>query len=101
MLSRVAHQKNALFHNRQLTGRRALISLLPRRRLANINRPVSLERSRLSPIQSNRNLATAADQTIIDRGSSYGPIDESPFSVTGDRSAQWNAFFPSPPQDFD
>ena len=101
MLSRVARQKNALFHNRQLTGRRALLSLPPLRRHANLNRPLSLERSRRSSLQSNRNLATAADQSIIDRGSSYAPIDESPYSVTGDRSAQWNSLFPSPPQDFD
>ena len=102
MLSRVARQKNALFHNRQSTGRRALISLPPLRRHANLNRPVSLERSRRPSLRSNRNLATATDQTIIDRGSSsYAPIDESPYSVTGDRSAQWNSLFPSPPQDFD
>lgn len=101
MLSRVARQKNALFHNRQSTGRRALLSLPPLRRHANMSRPVSLERSRRSSLQSNRNLATAADQPIIDRGSSYVPIDESHYSVAGDRSAQWNSLFPSPPQEFD
>lgn len=99
MLSRVARQKNALFHIRQSTGRRTLPPAL--RLHSHLSRPLPSEPTRRSSLNPSRNLATTTDQSPVDQGSSYVPIDESPFSVDQFRSAEWNSLFPLQPQDFD
>lgn len=101
MLSRVARQKNALFHARQTTGRRALPSLTTPRLHSQSSRPLSAERPYRPSLQANRNLATTTDQNPIDQGSPYVPIDESHYSALRERSTQWNSLFPPLPQDFD
>ncbi|KAJ5295481.1 hypothetical protein PENANT_c001G10083 [Penicillium antarcticum] len=79
MLSRVARQKNALFHSRKVHALRASVTLPTTRlhsytnnRASIVNPPFS--NSRTSTFQSKRHLATAADHPGFDTHSS-GPSD--------------------------
>ncbi|KAK1142727.1 DNA-directed RNA polymerase [Aspergillus melleus] len=77
MLSRIARQKNGIPQLRRLNNCRMSPSLTTLRLHTNSSRPNPLmsaptipqERSRLSSLQSNRNLATAADLSALEPGS--------------------------------
>ena len=99
MLSRVARQKNAIPHLRRLNSCRALPSTATLRCHSHSSRPnpltnapitISQERSRLQSLQSNRNLATAADQSVLEQG----PYSESQYDGMA-------SLFPSFQRDFD
>lgn len=107
MLSRVARQKNAISLLRQSNGRRLLPSVAALRLHATSSKPALLtspsvttpnERSRRNSFQSNRTLATAADQSAIDQGS-YASFDDSLYAPENffDPSQQWSHLFPLPP----
>ncbi|PLB51062.1 putative mitochondrial DNA-directed RNA polymerase [Aspergillus steynii IBT 23096] len=75
MLSRVARQKTALPHPRllnscRLSPTKATLRFHSSRPnpLTNAPTTISQERSRLSSLQSNRNLATSADQSALEQG---------------------------------
>ncbi|GFF76308.1 DNA-directed RNA polymerase, mitochondrial [Aspergillus lentulus] len=107
MLSRVARQKNAICLLRQSNGRRLLPSVAALRSHANSSKPAwlanpsvttSQEHSRRPSFQSNRTLATAADQSAVDQGS-YASFDDSLYAPENfyDPSQQWSQLFPSLP----
>lgn len=108
MLSRVARPKNVV-RLRLLSGRRALCpSLATLRSHSHASRPTSLanspttvthERRRRPSFQSNRNLATAADQSAIEQ-SPYSPFENSSYPV-GRSYEQLSSLFPPLAQDFD
>lgn len=85
MLSRVARQKNALFHLRKANAVRTLGASPAMRLHSNSSRPTSIvnpqctstqERLRRPSFQSHRNLATATDQSVLEQGS-YMSLDDS------------------------
>lgn len=108
MLSRVARPKNVV-HLRLLSGRRALCPSWATLRLhSHASRPTSLanspttgthERRRRPSFQSNRNLATAADQSAIEQPP-YSPFENSSYPV-GRSYEQLSSLFPPLAQDFD
>lgn len=98
MLSRVARQRHALFQIRRSIGNRTLAPTL--RLHYHLSRPQPSEPTR-RPSFTNRNLATAADQSTVDQGPSYAPVDEPTLSVDQFRSAEWNSLFPPQFQDID
>lgn len=88
MLSRVARQKNALFHLRRANAHRTLAASSTLRLHSNSTRPSPVdlsqtssnpERRRRSSFQSQRNLATATDSPTFEHHS-YIPISEAPMS---------------------
>ncbi|PLN83127.1 putative mitochondrial DNA-directed RNA polymerase [Aspergillus taichungensis] len=100
MLSRLARQKNAVSHLRLPHGRRTSPSPAALRLYSNSHRSsspintsssLSHEHSRRPSFQSNRSLATAADQSAMDQGP-YHSFDQP------DRLAP---LFQAPPREFD
>jgi DNA-directed RNA polymerase len=100
MLSRVARQKNALFHLRKANAHRALAGSAMLRLHSNSSLPSPIMTSQGNPaqnrhrhrrpsFQSQRNLATAADQSALDQGS-YMPMDDTPYSLSMDRSSHFD-----------
>ncbi|KAJ5159802.1 uncharacterized protein N7482_006806 [Penicillium canariense] len=95
MLSRVARQKNALFHLRKAAAVRTL-GVSPVVRLhSSSSRPSPIvtsqctsaqERPRRPSFQSHRNLATATDHSPLDQGSYMG-LDDSPYPPTINQSS--------------
>lgn len=84
MLSRIARQKNALFHLRKANAHRALAgsSMLRLHSCSSRSNPIvnsqtlpANDRPRRPSFQTQRNLATAADQSVIDHGS-YMSLDD-------------------------
>lgn len=105
MLSRGARQKNALFHIRHPKG------LATHRLHSHSTRPTPIvhprrneqrERHRQAAFQANRNLATAADQASVDKGS-YATFEELPYPAGGEYKSghQWDTLFPGLGADFD
>ncbi|KAJ5670458.1 uncharacterized protein N7477_005821 [Penicillium maclennaniae] len=92
MLSRVARQKNALFHLRKANAHRALAgsSMLRLHSSSSFSSPIlnsqntsTQTRHRRPSFQSQRNLATATDHSVLDQGS-YMPLDDTPYSASMD-----------------
>ncbi|KAJ5945631.1 hypothetical protein N7454_002470 [Penicillium verhagenii] len=89
MLSRVARQKNALFHLRKANAHRVLGTSSILRLHSNSARPTSsgippsvTSENRKPSLQSHRNLATAADPSVVDRAT-YMPIDDTLSQTSG------------------
>ncbi|KAJ8197725.1 hypothetical protein LV157_001303 [Aspergillus fumigatus] len=107
MLSRVARQKTAISLLRQSNGRRLQPSVAGLRFHGNASKPSLLasasvttpqEQTHRPSFQSNRTLATAADQSAVDQGS-YASFDDSHYAPENfyDPSQQWSKLFPSLP----
>lgn len=107
MLSRVARQKNVLFHLRQSTR----TSPATLRLHSHSSRPTPIlntftsdqyDRPRQPSFQPNRNLATTTDQPSLDQGS-YIPFDDSSYPVGGEYkpSDRWSSLLPGPSSEFD
>ncbi|KAJ5488794.1 hypothetical protein N7539_003684 [Penicillium diatomitis] len=88
MLSRVARQKNALFHLRKANASRTLAASSPMRLQSSSRRLTTIPpsqclpsqiRPRRSSFQSQRHLATAVDQSVLE-GGSYMSLDESSYT---------------------
>ncbi|OQD76628.1 hypothetical protein PENDEC_c004G05968 [Penicillium decumbens] len=98
MLSRVARQKNALFHLRKNNAHRALAgsSMLRLYSSSRLTSPIMNSQSssahgrrRRPSFQSQRSLATATDQSVLDQGS-YMPMDDTPYSLSADQSRHFD-----------
>ncbi|KAJ6102368.1 hypothetical protein N7486_004795 [Penicillium sp. IBT 16267x] len=106
MLSRVARQKNAIFHLRKANAHRALGTSSMLRLHSSSARPISVgnlssttAEKRRPSLQSHRNLATAADPSVLNHASYMSIEDTLPQSLDHSNS-QETPFNPHEPFDF-